>query len=158
MFCVRASEDESWLWQSSAGVSRETDLTDPCWRKPVLHQSSQQPQDEEHHSPQLQVTVALTFTPATDFRLTFTFRRAVFIGIQVVFYDSIQVYLYSAFHDTNHCKAALQKIVSFYIIFRSRLLVVIMAEMYSKNHADITNYTQSNRWWALLTAMIICCD
>ncbi len=49
--------------------------------------------------------------------------------------NSIQVYLYSAFHDTNRCKAALQKILSFYIIFRSRLLVVTMAEMYSKNHA-----------------------
>ncbi len=47
----------------------------------------------------------------------------------------IEVYLYSAFHDTNLCKAALQKMLSFYIIFRSRLLVVTMAEMYSKNHA-----------------------
>ncbi len=47
----------------------------------------------------------------------------------------IQVYLYIAFHDTNHSKAALQKILSFYIIFRSRLLVVTMAEMYTKNHA-----------------------
>ncbi len=46
--------------------------------------------------------------------------------------NSIQVYLYSAFHDTNHCKAALQKILSFYIIFGSRLLVT---EMYNKNHA-----------------------
>ncbi len=48
---------------------------------------------------------------------------------------SIQVYLCSAFHDTNRCKAALQKMLSFYIIFSSRLLVVTMAEMYSKNHA-----------------------
>ncbi len=51
-----------------------------------------------------------------------------------LFFLSIQVDLYSAFHDTNHCKAALQKIWSFYIIFRSRLLVVTMAEMYSMNH------------------------
>ncbi len=50
-------------------------------------------------------------------------------------FSSIQVYLYSAFHDTNHCKAALQKILGFYFIFRSRLLVVSMAEIYSKNHA-----------------------
>ncbi len=50
-------------------------------------------------------------------------------------FNSIQVYLYSTFHDTNHCNAALQKYLSFYIIFRSRLLVVTMAEMYSKNHA-----------------------
>ncbi len=53
----------------------------------------------------------------------------------IQFNCSIQVYLYSAFHDTNRCKAALQKVLSFYIIFRSRLLVVTMAEMYSKNHA-----------------------
>ncbi len=46
--------------------------------------------------------------------------------------NSIQVYLYSAFHDTNRCKAALQKMLRFYIIFRSRLLVT---EMYNKNHA-----------------------
>ncbi len=52
-----------------------------------------------------------------------------------LFFLSIQVYLYSAFHDTNHCKAASQKILSFYIIFRSRLLVVIMAEIYGMNHA-----------------------
>ncbi len=52
---------------------------------------------------------------------------------------SIQVYLYSAFYDTNRCKAALQKMLSSYIIFRSRLLVVTTAEMYSKNHAA-TNY------------------
>ncbi len=26
------------------------------------------------------------------------------------FIHSIQVYLYSTFHDTNHCKAALQEI------------------------------------------------
>ncbi len=39
------------------------------------------------------------------------------------------------FHNTNRCKAALQNILRFYIIFRSRLLVVTMAEMYSKNHA-----------------------
>ncbi len=50
-------------------------------------------------------------------------------------FRSIQVYLYSAFHDANRCKAALQKILRFYIIFRSRLSVVTMAEMYSKNHA-----------------------
>ncbi len=49
---------------------------------------------------------------------------------------SIQVYLYSAFNDTNRCKAALKKMLSFYIIFRSRLLVVTTAEMHSKNHAD----------------------
>ncbi len=48
---------------------------------------------------------------------------------------SIHVYLFNAFHDTNHCKAALQKILRFYITFRSRLLVVTMAEIYSKNHA-----------------------
>ncbi len=29
------------------------------------------------------------------------------------------VYLYSAFHDTDHCKAALQKMLRFYITFRS---------------------------------------
>ncbi len=52
-----------------------------------------------------------------------------------VIFNSIQVYLFSTFHDTNHCNAALQKNVSFYIIFRSRFLVVTMAEMYSKNHA-----------------------
>ncbi len=33
------------------------------------------------------------------------------------------------------CKAALQKMLRFYIIFRSRLLVVIMTEMYSKNNS-----------------------
>ncbi len=44
-------------------------------------------------------------------------------------FNSIQVYLYSAFHETN-------RLLSFYIIFRSRLLVVTMAEMYGKNHAD----------------------
>ncbi len=55
--------------------------------------------------------------------------------LSVIQFNSIQVYLCSAFHDTNRCKAALQKILSFYIIFRSRLLVVTMAEMYSKNHA-----------------------
>ncbi len=38
----------------------------------------------------------------------------------------IQVYLYRACHDTNHCKAALQKCLSFDIIFRSRLLVAEM--------------------------------
>ncbi len=41
------------------------------------------------------------------------------------------LFVYSAFHDTNHCKAALEKILSFYVIFRSRLLVVTVAEMYS---------------------------
>ncbi len=46
--------------------------------------------------------------------------------------NSIQVYLSSAFHDTSHCKAALQKMLSFYIILMSRLLVVTMPEMYSK--------------------------
>ncbi len=46
------------------------------------------------------------------------------------------IYLYSAFHNTNRCKAALQK-PSYYIyyIFSSRLLVVTMAEMYSSNYA-----------------------
>ncbi len=34
-------------------------------------------------------------------------------------FNSIQVYLYSAFHNTNHGKAALQKNVSFYNIFSS---------------------------------------
>ncbi len=51
------------------------------------------------------------------------------------FFYSIQVYLYSDFHDNNRWKAALQKMLSFYIIFRSMLLVVTMAEMCSKNHA-----------------------
>ncbi len=71
-------------------------------------------------------------------------------------FNSIQVYY---FHDTNRCKAALQKILSFYIIFRSRLLVVTMAEMYSKNHAvryklHVIKQTVNT----LLTAMSICCD
>ncbi len=39
---------------------------------------------------------------------------------------------FNSIKKTNHCKAALQKILS---IFRSRLLVVTIAEMYSKNHA-----------------------
>ncbi len=34
--------------------------------------------------------------------------------------------------NTNRWKVALQKILSFYIIFRSWLLVVTVAEMYSK--------------------------
>ncbi len=66
------------------------------------------------------------------------------------------IQLYSAFHDTNHCKAALQKIFSFYIIFKSRLLVVTIAEMYSKNHA--VSYKWHVIKQTLLTAMIICCD
>ncbi len=49
--------------------------------------------------------------------------------------SSIQVYLYSTFNDTNRCKAALQEILSIYIIFRSMLLMVTVTEMYSKNHA-----------------------
>ncbi len=79
------------------------------------------------------------------------YRRHTLLKIQ---FNSIQIYLYSTFHDTNRCKAALQKILSFYITFRSRLLVVTMAEMYSKNHA----VTVIKQTWTLLTAMIICCD
>ncbi len=55
--------------------------------------------------------------------------------VWLIQFNSIHVYLFNAFHDTNHCKAALQKILRFYITFRSRLLVVTMAEIYSKNHA-----------------------
>ncbi len=55
-------------------------------------------------------------------------------------------------HDTNRCKA---ENISFYIIFRSRLLVVTMAEMYSKNHAVSYKLHAINGRWTLLTAMII---
>ncbi len=41
--------------------------------------------------------------------------------------NSIQVYLYSAFHHTNNCKVALFIFLRFYMIFRCRLLVVTMA-------------------------------
>ncbi len=54
---------------------------------------------------------------------------------------SFQVYLYSAFHDTNRYKAALQKMCNFYIIFSSRLLVVTMAEMDSKKKWHIIRQT-----------------
>ncbi len=39
--------------------------------------------------------------------------------------SQIQVYLYSAFHDTNRCKAALQEI-NFYNIFSCSLSVMTM--------------------------------
>ncbi len=84
---------------------------------------------------------------------------------------SFQVYLYSAFHDSNRCKAALQKILSFYIIFSSRLLVVTMAEMYSKNHAvsyklhiikqtvNTINYNDYMLWlnFAIKQNMVVLC-
>ncbi len=64
--------------------------------------------------------------------------RGVAGGVNGVFFKPAikLIHLCSTFQDTNRCKAALQKMLSFYIIFRSRLLVVTMAEMYSKNHAD----------------------
>ncbi len=71
--------------------------------------------------------------------------------------ETIQVYLYSAFHDTNHCKAALQN-VCFYIIFRSRLLVT---EMYSKNHAvsykpHVIKQMENNINWRDYVAIKLC--
>ncbi len=42
--------------------------------------------------------------------------------------SQIQVYLYSAFHDTNRCKAALQEI-NFYNIFSCSLSVMTIKLM-----------------------------
>ncbi len=50
--------------------------------------------------------------------------RLFFIAKSVKF-NSNQVYLYSTFHNTNHGKAALQKILSFYIIYFLFIYLVI---------------------------------
>ncbi len=65
-----------------------------------------------------------------------------FLGkIIYVQYNSIQVYMYSAFHDANRCKGALQKIKvsTLYLVIAYQWWLsqvdVHMAEMYSKNQA-----------------------
>ncbi len=78
-----------------------------------------------------------------------------FIFFIIVQKHSIQltfVHLYSTFHETNHCKAALQKIQVSTLYFCSSLSVVDvhMTEMYSKGERERGEVVCGQVWWPIL--------